>query len=327
MINYSFNINKLTINFFIIILFIIFDYAKKNYLYFVCQNCLKENNIEQKCLQCDPDIIFKSIKYKSNNETLNELLNCNKSITRFGDGEFKLIFGKKVGFQKYDDKLKEKLLIVLNSNIPNLLVGIPPLYNNKNTFWSKLINRYKIKFIKLGKIMNKSKIYYDACITRFYDPKANKTYIKEYIKKFKKLWDKRNILIIEGDKTRLGFGNNLFNNAKSIKRIICPSENAFKINKKIFKFVRNLNIDKGTLILISLGPTATVLTYDLIESGIKNQVIDFGHFDIQYEYYLRNAPKKIIIPYKYVNEVRGGKRNIKPINDSKYFSQIIHHIK
>ena len=81
------------------------------------------------------------------------------------------------------------------------------------------------------------------------------------------------------------------------------------------------------MILISLGPTATVLTYDLIESGIKNQVIDFGHFDIQYEYYLRNAPKKIIIPYKYVNEVRGGKRNIKPINDSKYFSQIIHHIK
>ena len=80
------------------------------------------------------------------------------------------------------------------------------------------------------------------------------------------------------------------------------------------------------MILISLGPTATVLTYDIIKFGLRNQVIDFGHFDIQYEYFLRKAKKKIRIPYKYVEEVRKGKKNIIPITDAKYLEQIIYRI-
>ena len=143
---------------------------------------------------------------------------------------------------------------------------------------------------------------------------------------FKTIWNNRNILTIEGDKTRLGFQNNLFDNAKSIKRIICPAENAFKVYKKLFNYIINLNIDKDTLILISLGPTATILTYDIIKYGLKNQVIDFGHFDIQYEYYLRNAKKRIRLSNKYVNEARGGRKNINPMNDRKFLSQIIHRI-
>ena len=79
------------------------------------------------------------------------------------------------------------------------------------------------------------------------------------------------------------------------------------------------------MILISLGPTATVLVYDLINIG--NQIMDFGHFDIQYEYYLRNATKKIKIPNKYVNEVADGTKNILTIpNSSYYYNQIIYKV-
>ena len=88
----------------------------------------------------------------------------------------------------------------------------------------------------------------------------------------------------------------------------------------------NLNILTDTLILISLGPTATILVYDLIKFGFRNQVIDFGHFDIQYEYYLRNVTKKIKVPFKYVNEVRGGSENITPVTDVKYLNQITFNI-
>ena len=145
--------------------------------------------------------------------------------------------------------------------------------------------------------------------------------------KFKKIWNNRNILIIEGEKTRLGYGNGLFNNSKSIKRIVCPIKSAFKVYDKILYYIRNLNIDKDTLILISLGPTATVLTYDIIKLGFRNQVIDFGHFDIQYEYFLRKVNKKIRIPYKYVNENPNGRKNIIPVTDVKYLNQIIYRIK
>ena len=85
--------------------------------------------------------------------------------------------------------------------------------------------------------------------------------------------------------------------------------------------MKNLTLNQNTLILISLGPTATVLTYDLIEYG--HQIIDFGHFDIQYEYYLRNVSKKIKIPNKYVGEVPGGTLNINPISNKDYYNQII----
>ena len=57
----------------------------------------------------------------------------------------------------------------------------------------------------------------------------------------KKIWNSKNILIIEGEKSRLGMGNDLFDNAKSIKRIICPSINAFHVYDKIIKKVINLN--------------------------------------------------------------------------------------
>ena len=80
------------------------------------------------------------------------------------------------------------------------------------------------------------------------------------------------------------------------------------------------------MILVSLGQTATILIYDIIKYGLKNQIIDFGHFDLFYEFFLRNATRKIKIPYKYVNELREGRRNIIPITDAKYLNQIIHRI-
>ena len=209
----------------------------------------------------------------------------------------------------------------MKADIPNLLVGIIQLYRNRNPFWIDWLKKNKFN---IWKIINKHKIYHCASITRFYQPNANKSLIKNYIIKFKKLWNNRNILIIEGEQTRLGIGNDLFNNAKSIKRLICPSENAFNIYEKIIAYIKNMKLDKNTLILISLGPTATVLAYEMINIG--NQIIDFGHFDIQYEYFLRNATGKIKIPHKYVNEVRGGYRNITPVTDVNYYRQIIHKI-
>lgn len=84
----------------------------------------------------------------------------------------------------------------------------------------------------------------------------------------------------------------------------------------------SLKIDKKILILISLGPTATVLAHDLNRYGY--QVIDIGHADIQYELYLRNATKTIQIPFKYVNEFNKGKnKDVGNITDMEYYNQII----
>jgi glycosyltransferase family protein len=309
---------------FIFILICLFKYDKFVYstsfeLKLNCENCLTNKNIDYGCSKCSLKSIFQSLKVKSIEETVNEILYNKKSISRFGDGEFNLIFERGIRFQNYNKTLKEKLVEVLTSNLPNLLVGIIPLNNIKNNYWIKYFNANKLKLLK---VINKNKIYYNSLITRFFrNSPSQKKKIKNQIIKFKQIWNNRNILIIEGEKTRIGVGNDLLDNCKSIKRIICPTKNAFNVYMKIYDFVKNLKFDINSLILISLGPTATVLSYELHKLGY--QTLDFGHFDIQYEYFIRNVTKKIKIPTKYVNEVKGGDINIIPIKDKNYYRQII----
>ena len=144
----------------------------------------------------------------------------------------------------------------------------------------------------------------------------------KFIQKLKKIWDKRDILIIEGEQTRFGIGNDLLNNTKSIKRIICPVCDAFNSYNQILKSA--LKFDKSVLILIALGPTASVLAYDLYK--FNYQVIDVGHIDIQYEFFLRKVEHSIKIPYKYTSEARGGSVNITNITDINYYNQIKYKI-
>ena len=112
------------------------------------------------------------------------------------------------------------------------------------------------------------------------------------------------------------------NQTKSIKRIICPTKNAFRVYNKILNSV--LKISKDHLILIALGPTATVIAYDL--SNLGYQAIDFGHIDVQYELYLRNATNWIRIPYKIVVEYDEGRNGVEDIKDPEYINQIIEKI-
>ena len=150
----------------------------------------------------------------------------------------------------------------------------------------------------------------------------DKSKVLNYIKKLKQMWDKKDILIIEGEKSRLGIGNDLFNNSKSIKRILCPAINAFNVYDKIITQAKK--IDKSILILLALGPTSTILSYDLYKSGY--QVIDIGHADIEYEWFLRKATKRIQIDNKYVNEALGNKYKFRKVKDKKYYKEIISKI-
>ena len=240
------------------------------------------------------------------------------------------MFGQKLDFQYYKNNiLKQKLIKVLNSNEKNLLIGLNIPYKEKDLaklrpigryFWIKYLNKNKIK---ISRLINKKNIYYSATISRFYIRYKNKSFIniKKYINKLKKIWDQKNILIIEGQKSRLGIGNDLLNNAKTIKRIICPVKNAFKIYNKIIKEVQKLK--EKRLILIALGPTATVLTYDLYKLGYQS--IDIGHVDLEYEWFRRNCSKIVEIENKFVNEAKI-KYRTKKTNFSNYYSQIIARI-
>ena len=273
--------------------------------------------------------LFKGIKIVSADATLDEIIINNRSISRFGDGELNLLIGNGNIFQQYKKNLCKKMKLILKSNEVGLLIGINiPYKNNQLDRYKDIVKKYYINFInnnkfKIYRLLNKNKQYYSSEITRFYIDFKDKTDVPNYIKKFKKIWDKRDIIIIEGEKSRLGIGNYLFNNCKSIKRILCPSKNAFNVYNKIINKVVN-EVDKNNLILIALGPTATVLSFDLYKLGF--QVIDIGHIDIEYEWFLKNATEKIQIENKYVGEVNGDNYNFKKVKDKKYYRQIFAEI-
>jgi len=92
-------------------------------------------------------------------------------------------------------------------------------------------------------------------------------------------------LIVEGEYTRSGVGNDLFANARSIQRIICPAEDAYDEVDEIEEAIRNEAQNK--LILLMLGPTAKVIVNDL--QDLNNQMLDVGHIDTEYEWFKMGA--------------------------------------
>ena len=245
---------------------------------------------------------------KTTRETIERIVQ-GYSISRYGDGEFNIIFRKKsINFQEYDLELSNYLKVILNSSLPKHLVAIPRtlieiknLKDNEKYFWSRYYLKQKKK---LKENISNKKVYFDSMISRFYMP-----YIKfeENIKDIENLinyFSNKKILIIEGENTRFGLGNSLLKDALEIQRVILPDKNGFKKYKIILDFVLN-NFTKDNIILIALGPTATVLAYEFCKNGY--QALDIGHMDVEYEWYLLKAKRKIDLQYKSVNEVSGVK--------------------
>ena len=60
-------------------------------------------------------IIVKPPFVKSTDETLNKIVNDKYSISRYGDGEFALMYGKDLLFQPYSDELSLRLKEIIKS--------------------------------------------------------------------------------------------------------------------------------------------------------------------------------------------------------------------
>ena len=89
--------------------------------------------------------------------------------------------------------------------------------NNAKKYWVRYLN---LKRSKIYKILDMNKIYYDALVTRLYIDIKDKRKVEKRFNLVKSLWNNREVVIVEGEKSRLGIGNDLFNGCKTIERII-----------------------------------------------------------------------------------------------------------
>ena len=263
------------------------------------------------------------LNVKSSFDTIKYILKHKCSVARYGDGELCLMLGLSIPFQKHNKKMAK--LLKRTQTTDKCLICIPNIFD-KNHFNKKVFKKKTYKFWKKNKIFTaffykkyfKNQVLGDAFISRFYMPYLDHSHAKEYVDLIKQIWQDRNLVIVEGEQTRMGIGNDFFENAKSIKRILCPAKNAFNKYDEILNGVKSV-AKKGDLILIALGPTATILAYDL---STNFQALDLGHIDIEYEWFLRSAENKMAIDNKYVNECGNTGRHPKDCEDEKYLSQI-----
>lgn len=264
---------------------------------------------------------------KSGQEAIEQIVKHKKSMCRFGDGEFAVIAGEnRQPFQRADERLAKRLCEVLRSNRDDVLLCLADTYGDLSQYNQE--SRYNIRQYMTQEVrrehyalIDMNKTYYDTYVTRPYVSYVdNQTDApKRRFDALKTIWEGRDLLIIEGEKTRLGIGNDLFAGAKSIVRILGPAEHAFDRYNDLLTAA--CEQDKNRLVLIALGATATVLAYDLACKGY--QALDIGHVDMEYEWFLAGQGRRTVVKTKYNNEVFDGDK-VEDIHDPVYESQILY---
>lgn len=271
-------------------------------------------------------------KVMSMEETIEYIKKTKCSIARFGDGEFGLITGsRKPSFQDDNERLAIRLKEVCACRDPRLLICVPHSFKSTDDcndfakkFWDWWIwdNNNLEKAAKSLRLSPwRSRKFGDAQITRPYMDWKDKSLAGNRFKQLMSLWEDRDVIIIEGNLTKLGVGNDLLNRAKSVRRILCPAKNAFNNYDEILDAAKKC--EKKDLFLLALGPTATILAYDLAMDGY--QALDIGHIDIEYEWFRQGAKSKIAVAGKYTQEVSENCYDDE-VEDKLYLSQIIMRI-
>lgn len=238
-------------------------------------------------------------------ELLEVLIKEKKSLSRYGDGELEIMQKReRPWFQNTDEKLAKRLQDVFCCEDERIMIALSDNFGNLDSYTEVAADAIRLYLAdgireKLMRSIDSNRVYYDAYVTRPYMMYRDKQYAERIFSLFKRLWKNREILLVEGRYAYSGIRNDLFAGAADVRRIIAPAKNAFSVYDEILEIAERY-AGKNTLALISLGPTATVLAYDLAMRGI--QAVDIGQLDNEYEWYLRGVDERTEIPGKCVAE-------------------------
>lgn len=224
-------------------------------------------------------------------ETIDAIVKGHKSICRFGDGEFKLMEGEDIPFQKGGPEIAKRLHEVFASDNPNVAIGIHScLFRIPDNvlpvvklFYYLKSNHYRHQ---VARLVNPGTVYYSAEFTQLYMLYEDYDF-ESYYRKMARIWNKRDVTVICGRGIMDKITHNIFASAASVEYLYAPAQNAFNDYAELLKQAKQ--IDKSRLVVIILGPTATVLAYDLALCGY--QALDFGHIFKDYDAFIKQLPR------------------------------------
>lgn len=201
-------------------------------------------------------------------ESLKVIKDNKLSVARFGDGENTLIATPyfNTPFQKNSAELSEDLKKILVTPNHNLIVGQPsPILNESHIrLWSN-------SYVQIKPLLEKG-AHSHFVSTHLSRPLFFKKYDKSAVEMYRNLWEGLDITVVTGKGSRFDLVPSMFSSIKSVKYIYTKAVDAYDdiddLREKLIK-------DTSDLIILSLGPTATVLASDL--SNMGKWAIDLGH--------------------------------------------------
>ena len=236
------------------------------------------------------------IRVHSVDETIDELIRTDKSMVRFGDGEITMIRGRSLKLQQTDPALMEDLRRILGYQYDGMIVTVPDIFGDLSVYRkeSRLFWRDHLLFSRrvYERCCDRNKVYYNTSVSRFYYAYADKSICGRWAEGIRRIWQDKDVVVVEGERTHNGVGNDLLDTARSVERIIGPSSNAYARLDEIAACCREYPKDR--LFLISLGAAAKPLTERLFLEGYR--ALDIGNLDMEYEWYLSGAKGKEKIP-------------------------------
>lgn len=232
------------------------------------------------------------IKVYSVEKTIEELIHTNKSMIRFGDGEVTMIRGRSLKLQQVEPEIIEGLKRLLSYEHENMLVTIPEIFEDLSFYRKESRQFWKDHLLFSRKIYEKycnlDRKYYNTSVSRFYYALEDKSVCRQQAESIREIWRDKDVVVVEGERTHNGVGNDLLDSAKSVERIIGPGSDAYKKLNELFACCKEYPKDR--LFLVSLGVAAKFLVEKLFLEGYR--ALDIGNLDMEYEWYLHQAEWK-----------------------------------
>lgn len=210
-------------------------------------------------------------------ETLRVVNRDRLSLTRFGDGELKLMTdpGHHLQFQRNSPELMRDLRDALAPQGPargRVLVALPHLFR-ADLHW---IAVWIAVWPMLRPLLDPAARYGNAHVSR---PIYFSTEGAAGVDLWRQIWHGREVLIVTGRNSRFDLLPALFDGVARAEFLHTRAENAYADCDAIVEQVR-ARARPDLLVLLSLGPAATVLAPRIAAAGI--QALDIGHISASY---------------------------------------------
>ncbi|MGP9787605.1 GT-D fold domain-containing glycosyltransferase [Glutamicibacter sp. 287] len=228
---------------------------------------------------------FHSRQVMSFRESLNVLATTDKSLARFGDGEFRLmqLSDFNLRFQANSPDLQVALREVFTSENDKLLIGFPQLF--RDAHWSGV---YQELWPNLKELILSSQSFANAHMTR---PQAFSVLGDEAVRLWRKVWEGKKVVFVTGADSRFELIPELFDNLAGHETVLSKSVDAYTDLPRLTETLSDTNAD---MVLIALGPSGTILASKLANLGVR--ALDIGHLPNSYQNVFKGAQRPESIP-------------------------------